>query len=66
MNLFSDKAFVVVSYVFLIFSVVGFFLGVFGIYPKGEPIIILSISWLALVFSSYGNIISSRIKKDMK
>lgn len=64
--LFSDRAFVIASYVFLIFSMIGFTFGILQIYPKGEPAVILGISWLALVFSSYGNIISSKIKRDMK
>jgi hypothetical membrane protein len=60
-----SKLFLITSYGLLIFSTVGFFLGVLGIFPKDEPVVILAISWLALIFTSFGNIVSAIVNKKV-
>lgn len=62
----SIRAFIICSYGMMLFSVVGLVIGVVGIYPKHEPKVILAISWLALLFSAYGNIISSQVNKKVE
>lgn len=60
------KLFIVTSYGLLLFSFIGFFLGVFGIFPKDEPVVILAISWLALIFTAFGNIVSAIVNKKVE
>lgn len=61
----NAKAFIATSYVLFLGSIIGFLLGITGIYPQGEPPVVLAISWLALVFSAYGNIISATVNKKI-
>lgn len=61
----AQQFFILSSYTLLVLSIIGFFLGVFGVWPKGEPKVILAISWLALVFSAFGNIISAQVNKKV-
>jgi hypothetical protein len=63
---FSNKALIIVSYTMMLGGLIGLILGLLKILAKEEPPIVLAISWLALVFAGYGNILTAVINKNMK
>lgn len=64
--LFSTKALIIVSYAMMLGGLIGLILGLFKIVAKDEPPIVLAISWLALVFAGYGNILTSIVNRKVE
>lgn len=70
-KMFSQEAFIKTSYYMLGISIVGMIINV-ALYishiidSKALILVTLILSWLALTFSAYGNIISSQVNKKVE
>jgi len=63
-DILSTKAQLVISWICLVVALVGWPVSALT-WARDEPAFILGLSWLALVLTSYGNIVSAQVNKEV-
>lgn len=59
-----NRAKVIIAWVFLVGGLIGFTLSAFRLIAKNEPLIVLLLSWGALVYEGFNSVVLTHDQED--